>query len=161
MFQPAALRNAISWGGNGPGCAGGSRGGRGAASSPQLVFWSIDGTFAIKNSGAIRPKPPCHKPYIGPSIFSAAPSTLVGLTVYSPRTRFWTCPVAGLSVIRAEGLKANRPMLRYLRVEELAALSRARRSAYCARGSLQLEGVHDPTMPRLWRQQPCPCQTSV
>ena len=73
--------------------------------------------------GAIWPTPPCHKPYIGPSIFSAAPSTLVGLTVYSPRTRFWTCPVAGLSVIRAEGLKANRPMLRYLRVEELAAFS--------------------------------------
>jgi len=104
---------------------------------------------------------PATSRYIGPSIFSAALSTMVGLTVYSPRTRFRTCPVAGLFVIRAAGVNENRPMLRYLRVEELAALSRARRSAYCARGSLQLEGVHDPTMPRLWRQQPCPCQTSV
>jgi hypothetical protein len=117
--------------------------------------------FAIRNSGAIWPTPPCHNPYIGPSIFSAAPSTLVGLTVYSPRNRFWTCPVAGLCLIHAEGLNENRPMLRYLRVEELAAFTRARRSAYCTRGSLQLEGVDDPTMPRLWRQQPCPCQTPV
>ena len=104
---------------------------------------------------------PATSRYIGPSIFSAALSTMVGLTVYSPRTRFRTCPVAGLFVIRAAGVNENRPMLRYLRVEELAAFTRARRSAYCARGSLQLEGVHDPTMPRLWRQQPCPCQTSV
>jgi len=51
--------------------AGGQKGGPG--DSPQLVFWRIDGTFAIRNSGAIRPKPPCHKRYIGPSIFSAAP----------------------------------------------------------------------------------------
>ena len=65
--------------------------------------------FAIRNPGEIWPKPPCHKPYIGPSIFSAAPSTLVGLTVYSPRTRFWTCPVAGLSVIRARALTKTGP----------------------------------------------------
>jgi hypothetical protein len=105
MFQPAALRHAISWGGNGP-----------------RLRWKPGGSF---------PNP------------------------------FLDCPVAGLSVIRAEGLNENLPTLRYLRVEELAALTRARRSAYCARGSLQLEGVHDPTMPRLWRQQPCPCQTPV
>lgn len=77
---------------------------------------------------------------------------------------FWTCPVAGLSVIGADGLNENRPTLRYLRVEELAAFTRARRarrSAYCACGSLQLEGAHDPTMPHLWRQQPCSCQTPV
>jgi hypothetical protein len=85
--------------------------------------------FAIRNSGAIWPKPPYHKPYIG-SIFSAVPSTLVGLTVYSPRTRFWTCPVAELSVIRAEGFNENPPTLGDLRVEELAAFTRARRSAY-------------------------------
>jgi hypothetical protein len=41
--------------------------------------------FAIRHLGAIWPKPPCYKPYFGPSIFSWAPSTLVGLTVYSPR----------------------------------------------------------------------------
>lgn len=98
MFQPAALRNAISWGGNGPRLRRGPKGGG------RLVFWRIDGTFAIRNSGAIWPKPPCHKPYIGPNSFSVAPSTLVGLTVYSPRTRFWTCRVAGLSVIRRRAL---------------------------------------------------------
>jgi hypothetical protein len=85
--------------------------------------------FAIRNLGAIWPKPPCHKPYSLVVFSRRRPEPWSPYGLFSTN-RFWICPVAGLSVIRAEGFNENRPTLRDLRVEELAAFTQARRSAH-------------------------------
>ena len=99
-----------------PGCAGGQGGWR---LSPQLVFWRIDGTFAIRNSGAIWAALPTSR--TSGLVFSRA------LNLGRPYGLFSTNPFLDLPGGRAlrhpcEGLNENRPMLRYLRVEELASL---------------------------------------
>ena len=168
MFQLAAPRNATSWGGNGPRLRrwkpGEVReGGRLAGGSPLATagFWRIDGSFRHQKFSAIWPKPLCTSRTSGLVFSLRRPQPWLALRfiLHEPVLGLARWPGSPSSVRRA--LTKNRPMLRYLRVEELAAFTRARRSAYCARGSLQLEGVDDPTMPRLWRQQPCPCQTPV
>ena len=138
-------------------CAGASRGGRGA---PRLVFledrWYLSPSGTQAQSGRHRPATTRTSGlnFLGGALNLGRPYGLFS------RKPFLDLPGGRApSSVRRALTKTGPFSLSPCR--RIGSLSRVRRSAYCARGSLQLEGVHDPTMPRLWRQQPCPCQTPV